>query len=103
MTDTPTHPPVPDAASIPPTGERERWAAFIGNVARPLSIFVASVSAGVASIIMASRVEDGNDGYLLAGAIWLGAGSLFIGKAVEVWKTNQAASDVEKTRATASS
>lgn len=102
MTDTPLTPPVADAATAYPTGERERWAAFIGNVSRPLSILTASVSAGVASVIMASRVTDGNDGYLLAGAIWLGAGALYGAKAVEVWKTNQAAASVEKAKAATS-
>ena len=82
-------------------GDLERWAAFIGNVCRPLSILIATTCAGVASLIMANRVQDGNDGYLLAGAIWLGAGSLFIGKAVEVFKTNKANAQVETARVTA--
>lgn len=70
-------------------GWPERLAWFIGETARPLSIFVACTSAGISSLILAGRVENGNDGYLLAGAIWLGAGSLFIGKAVEVFQNHK--------------
>lgn len=98
MTETMT-PPVADAATVYPTGERERWAAFIGNVARPLSILIAAAGASAAGIIVSLRVENGNDGAFLMGAIYAGAGALFIGKAVEVWKTNQAASAVEKVKA----
>lgn len=81
MTDTPIQ--------YPP-GWPERLAWFIGAVARPLSILIACVCAGCASLILATKVKDGNDGYLLAGAIWLGAGSLFLGKAVEVWQNHKA-------------
>jgi hypothetical protein len=99
MTDAPLTPPVADAATANPTGERERWAAFIGNVARPLSILIAAIGASAAGIIVALRVHDGNDGAFLMGAIYAGASALFIGKAVEVWKTNQAAASVEKAKA----
>lgn len=79
-----------DAPIQYPAGWPERLASFIGEIARPLSILIASVCAGTASIILATKVKDGNDGYLLAGAIWLGASSLFLGKAVEVWQNHRA-------------
>ena len=79
-----------DAPVQYPAGWPERLASFIGAVARPLSILIACSCAGAASIILATKVRDGNDGYLLAGAIWLGAGSLFIGKAVEVFQNHRA-------------
>lgn len=79
-----------DAPMQYPAGWPERLASFIGEVARPLSILIACSSAGGASLILATRVKDGNDGYLLAGAIWIGAGSLFIGKAVEVFQNHRA-------------
>ena len=73
----------------PPAGWPERLASFIGETSRPLSILGACWGAAIASIILATKVKDGNDGYLLAGAIWLGAGSLFIGKAVEVFQNHR--------------
>lgn len=93
-----------DAPMQYPAGWPERLASFIGEVSRPLSILIACSSAGGASLILAGKVKDGNDGYLLAGAIWLGAGSLFIGKAVEVFQnhraTARATASVEVARAT---
>lgn len=60
---------------------------FIGDVARPVSIIVASVSGSVATVITSLRVEDGTDGALLLGAAWAGVAALYGFKAVEVWKT----------------
>lgn len=79
-----------DAPMQYPAGWPERLASFIGEVSRPLSILVACCCAGGASLILATKVKDGNDGYLLAGAIWLGAASLFVGKAVEVFQNHKA-------------
>lgn len=81
----------------------DRIAWFIGEIARPVSIMAGCIGATAASIIMASKVTDGNDGYLLAGAIWLGAGALFVGKAVEVYKRDRNAADVEIARTTGAS
>lgn len=78
----------------------EPVAHFIGQVARPTSIIVANVTAGVASIIMALKVENGNDGALLMGAVGVWAGGIYVGKAVEVWKTKQADAKVEIAKAT---
>lgn len=73
----------------------DRLAWFIGQIARPVGIMAACISAAVASIIMAARVTDGNDGYLLAGAIWLGAGAIFGAKALEERGKAKSAADVE--------
>lgn len=95
-----TDAPIADSPTQPPSGGLERWAGFIGQIARPLAIIVTSLAASVASIIVACKVEDGNDGAFLMGAIFGGVAALYIGKAVEVFKSNKAAADVEIARAT---
>lgn len=73
----------------------QRLAWFIGEVSRPLSIFFVSVSGAVASVITATRVENGNDGALLIAAIFVGVGALYGVKSVEVWKTHRADAEVK--------
>ena len=81
----------------------DRLAWFIGQVARPIGIIAACLSASVASIVMAAKVTDGNDGYLLAGAIWLGAGAIFGAKALEERGKAKSAAEVQIARATGAS
>lgn len=88
MTDTPIY---------PPHGKVRALAWFIGETARPLSILIACFCAGLSSVVLATKVKDGNDGYLLAGAIWLGAGALFVGKAVEVYQNHRATARADAT------
>lgn len=83
------------------TLDRISW--FIGQIARPVGIMAACLSAGIASIIMAAKVTDGNDGYLLAGAIWLGAGAIFGAKALEERGKAKSQAEVEIARATGAS
>lgn len=73
----------------------EKLAWFIGEVSRPLSIMAASFAASVSSVIVATRVENGNDGAILMGAIFAGVGTLYGFKAVEVWKGKKADAQVE--------
>lgn len=73
----------------------ERLAWFIGETARPLAIVVSSACASVASIIVATKVENGNDGAILIAAIFAGAATFFGFKAVEVWKGKQAEVEAE--------
>lgn len=73
----------------------DRIAKFIGEIARPLSIFFVSSSGAVASIITSLRVENGNDGALLIAAIFVGVGALYGVKSVEVWKTHRADAEVK--------
>lgn len=77
----------------------DRLAWFIGQIARPFAIMIGCASASVASVIMALRVSDGTDGSLLAGAIWLGAGTIFIGKAAEEFGKSRNAANVEIAKA----
>lgn len=91
MTDTPVTAPV---------GRLERAKAFIGDLARPFAIIVTSGAAGWASVVVAYRVENGNDGAILMGAIFAGVGALYIGKAWEVAKTGKQSAEVEIAKVT---
>lgn len=73
----------------------KKLAEFIGDIARPVSIMVTSLAGAIASVITALRVENGNDGALLIGAIFVGVSALYGFKAVEVWKNHKADSDVK--------
>lgn len=73
----------------------ERLAWFIGEVARPWAIIVSSTGATIASVIVASKVENGNDGAILIAAVFAGAATFFGFKAVEVWKNKQSDATVE--------
>lgn len=70
-------------------------ASFIGEVARPFAVIITSASGSAAMIITSLRVENGNDGALLIGAIGLIVTGIYLGKAVEVWKTHRADADVK--------
>lgn len=78
----------------------DRIAWFIGEVSRPLSIFVSTVAASVAAVITSLRVENGNDGAILMAAIGGYAAGLFGLKAVEVWKGSKDHASVEIAKAT---
>lgn len=78
----------------------DRIAWFVGEIARPIAIIVSCVAASIASVIMALKVTDGSDGSLLAGAIWLGAGGIFVGKAVEEFGKSRNRANVEIAHAT---
>lgn len=77
----------------------DRLAWFVGEIARPVSIIFACVSASVASVIMALRVTDGTDGSMLAGAIWLGAAAIMGAKAAEEFGKSRNAAKVEVAKA----
>lgn len=87
MTDTPpiTHPP----------SKLDVAKAFIGDLARPFAIISTSACASAAMVIMSLKVENGNDGSILMGAIGVLSGGIFLGKAWEVTKTGKQAADVE--------
>lgn len=78
----------------------ERVAWFIGEVSRPLSIFVATAGATAAGVITSLRVENGNDGAILMAAVGGYAAGLFGLKAVEVWKGSKDNASVEIAKAT---
>lgn len=68
---------------------------FIGEVARPLTILFTGISASVAGVLTAVKVEDGADAALLMAAIYGGVGVLYGAKALESWKNHRADADVK--------
>ncbi|HEY1071517.1 hypothetical protein [Brevundimonas sp.] len=90
MTDTPIQ--------QPPT-RLERVKAFIGDLARPFAIIATSFAASWATIVIAYRVENGNDGAIFIGGVFAGVGALYIGKAWEVAKTGKQSAEVEIAKA----
>ena len=81
----------------------DQIAEFVGKVARPFAIISASFAASWATIVIADKVENGMDGAAFATAYFVGVGALYVGKAVEVFRNNRNAADVEIARATGNS
>lgn len=79
----------------------ERIKGLVADLARPFAIISTSFAASWASVVVAYRVGDGNDGALFIGAVYAGVGALYIGKAWEIAKTSGQAAEVEKAKAAA--
>lgn len=90
MTDTPIQ---------PPATRLDRVKSFIGDLARPFAIIATSFAASWATIVIAYRVENGNDGAIFIGGVFAGVGALYIGKAWEVAKTGKQTAEVEIAKA----
>ena len=73
---------------------------FIADLARPFAIISTSLAASWGIVVVAYRVHDGNDGALYIAASLAGVGAIYIGKSIEVFKTNRAAAEVEVARVT---
>lgn len=73
----------------------DRLSKFIGDIARPVAIIVSSVAASVASVIASLRIENGNDGAMLIGAVFVGVGALYGFRSAENWKAARADADVK--------
>ena len=86
MTDTPVH---------YPRTRFDKLKSFIGDLARPFAIISTSFAASWASIVAAYRIENGNDGAILLGAIYAGVGALYIGKSWELAKAAKADAEVK--------
>lgn len=65
----------------------DQFKSLVGDLARPFSIIASSFAASWATVVVAYRVNDGNDGALFIGAVFAGVGALYGFKAVETWKT----------------
>lgn len=85
----------------PPPSRLDRIKALVGDLARPFAIIVTSAGGAWASVVAAYRVDNGNDGALLLGAIFAGVSALYIGKAWEVAKAGKHSAEVEIARAAA--
>jgi len=81
----------------------DQIADFIGKVARPVAIIMTAFGAMWATVVIADKVENGMDGAAFAAAYFFGVGTLYVGKVVEVFRTNRNAADVEIARATGNS
>jgi hypothetical protein len=90
VTDTPVIPRV-----VPPVPKSEMVKAFIGDLARPFAIIATSYAAAHATVVIASKVENGNDGAIFAGAYFLGVATLYGAKAIEAINTARARRDVD--------
>lgn len=92
VTDTP-------ATSNPPS-RLDRIKGFIGDLARPFAIVATSLSAAIASVVTAFRVDSGGDGAALMGAIYFGVAVLYGAKSWENAKTGKHSAEVEIAKAT---
>jgi hypothetical protein len=90
VTDTPLN-----SRETPPVAVSERVKGFIGDLARPFAIIATSYAAAHATIVISSKVENGNDGAIFAGAYFLGVATLYGAKAVEAINTARARRDVD--------
>jgi hypothetical protein len=90
MTDTPIVP-----REVPPVPKSEMVKAFIGDLARPLAIIFLAYAAMRATIIIAQKVENGNDGAIFAGAYFLGLATIFGVKGVEAINAARTRRDVD--------
>jgi hypothetical protein len=88
MSDTP-----PD--SKPPHGW-DLFRSIVGDLARPFAIYATSLSASIATVIVALRVEDGNDGAIALGAVGVLVLGIYGAKAWEVAKVAVSGQSVEK-------
>ena len=77
--------------------DRLSW--FVGEVSRPLSILIATIGATSVGVIASLKVSDGNDGSILMLAVGGYASSLFLAKAVEIWKGSKDSANVEIAKA----
>lgn len=92
MTDSPLLP-----KPSPPPSRLDQWVAAFGNAARPFAIYVTSGSASIATVVVAQKVQNGNDGAIFLAAVGGLVGAIYGFKA---WENNKAkAADVEMAKA----
>lgn len=72
-----------------------RVSEFIGAIARPFAIIWTALCGGVAMIVTSLRVENGNDGGVLIGAIGLIVTGIYGFKSVETWKSAKSDAEVK--------
>jgi hypothetical protein len=89
--------------SIPKPSWDERTKAVIGDLARPFAIIATSYAAAHATVVIANKVENGNDGAIFAGAYFLGVATLYGAKAIEAINTTRARRDVDVAQVNAGS
>lgn len=77
----------------------DRIAWFIGQVARPLAIITTSTAASIATVMIAQKVVDGNDGFVFIGGVFAGVAVILGAKAAEEFGKDRNASKVEIAKA----
>lgn len=101
MTDTPVATDTPPSMSTaPPPPFLDRLKVFIGDLARPFAIISTSFAASWATIVVAYRVENGNDAAILMGAVFLGVATLYGAKSWEMAKASKHAAEVDIAKTT---
>ncbi|MDO1560434.1 hypothetical protein Q0812_13445 [Brevundimonas sp. 2R-24] len=79
----------PDTPMQPPVTTLEQIKAFVGDLARPFCLISMSLSASIAAIIIANKVENGTDGAIALGAIGVIVGGMYGFKAWENTKAGR--------------
>lgn len=74
---------------------------LIGDLARPLAIILTSLSAAVATITIAFRVDAFDDGAIFIAAVYAGVGAIYGAKAWEVAKIGKQRAEVDIARSAA--
>ncbi len=73
--------------------------AFIADLARPFSIYAASISGAWATIVIAGKVTSAEGGALVLGVLATWGTALYAGKAIENTRIAGHTADVEKEKA----
>lgn len=73
----------------------DRIAWLIGQIARPLAIISTSFAASIATVIIARKVVDGNDGFIFIGGVFAGVAVILGAKAAEEFGKDRNASKVK--------
>jgi len=77
----------------------ERVVTALGNLARPFAIYVTSAASAVGVVIVALRVENGNDGAIFFGAVGVLIGLLIGARAAENINSAKQSAKVEIAKA----
>lgn len=74
---------------------------LIADLARPFTLYAMGFSAAWATVVVSFKVDNGNDGALVLGAIGLTLTGLYAGKVIENFRISASNAEVEKVRAQA--
>jgi len=87
-----------DTPDNAPKSKLEAIKSLIGDLARPVSIIVTSLSASWATVVIAYKVDGFESAALFIAAVYAGLGALYWGKAWEMAKAGSASVEIEKAR-----
>lgn len=99
MTDAPPDTPIA-ARTFPPPSRGDQVKGFIGDLARPFAIISTSLSAAIATVVIAFKVEAFEGAAIFIGAVYVGVGGIYTAKAWEAVSAGKRAADVEIAKAT---